>query len=268
MNSRTLIIDLLLAVVIAGIFFCLSLVAQAYQMVITIESQVAETKELEARPYEKIAEESSVPEIREVLAVTPESKVDINIEPEAEIISVPEIEIEPQPKAGPPLADVEVVVEPAKKVASKVITTPTKPIPSNDFATELINLIERETNSFRKANVLSPLSQEFALQLNAKNYSESMLKGDFMSHTNKAGCDLTCRFKADGYEASAWGENLAMIKFDNPLSAAEVADYFMKGWKKSSGHRENLLSSDFTHQGVGVSYSNNAVYVSVQFAQQ
>jgi len=58
-----------------------------------------------------------------------------------------------------------------------------------------------------------------------------------------------------------------MVKFDDTLSITEVANMFMSGWRKSSGHRANLLSSDFTHQGVGVAKSNGAIYVVVQFSK-
>jgi uncharacterized protein YkwD len=94
-----------------------------------------------------------------------------------------------------------------------------------------------------------------------------MLKSNFLSHTDENGCDLTCRFKADGYIASTWGENLAKIEFTNMPTPDEVADFFMNGWEQSSGHRENLLSAEFERQGIGIAIGTKAIYTTVHFAK-
>ncbi len=249
------------------------MVAQAYHMVITIEAQnnfePIDNEELEAILNKETIEDDLYIETKPPV---PTQESEVHVVEESKPNENPETDIEPEPVVEEPVLvkeKVPVVVEEAEEVKEVELVTPPQPkaAQSSEFASELIKLIEKETNAFRRANNLDTLSREPVLEQNAKRYGETMLSGDFMSHTNKAGCDLTCRFKADGYVTNAWGENLAMIKFDDPLSAKEVADFFMTGWKKSSGHRENLLSSDFRYQGIGVAYSHNAVYVSVQFAK-
>jgi uncharacterized protein YkwD len=135
------------------------------------------------------------------------------------------------------------------------------------YTKEVTRLIEEKTNAFRVSEDLLPLSYDIRLERNATAYSHIMQDGDFLSHTNTSGCGLTCRFTKDGYEATAWGENLATMSFGSRPSAEEVASFFMAQWKKSAGHRENLMSPVFTNQGIGVAVSANSVYATVQFAK-
>ncbi len=135
------------------------------------------------------------------------------------------------------------------------------------YVKTLIQLIEEMTNSFRIEEGLNPLVYSSTLETNAQKYSEVMLAGNFLSHTNKIGCSLTCRFSNDGYTATAWGENLATISFTKKQSPEEVASFFMGQWKKSAGHRDNLVSEQFTHQGIGIAVSATSVYATVQFAK-
>jgi uncharacterized protein YkwD len=146
------------------------------------------------------------------------------------------------------------------------VTPPPSKEDTATFETELRQMIISETNNFRKKNKVSLLSYEYTLEKNARAYSRTLLSGNFLSHTDTKGCDMSCRFKRDGFVAQAWGENLAVLKFSDMPSAREVATYFMREWEKSEGHRENLLSPKFTHQGIGVAISNKAIYVTVQFA--
>lgn len=260
-NSHTIIKNILLTIAVVGIFCCLCLVAQAYHLTIQIESEakikIETNREVAAIATAEPKDTSPVFIPAEVIAKETETVTDYEpeIKPESEVVDMSDTK-----------KDSTVVTEPI--VAVEPVIEVTSPITSgSDFIDELIRLIESETNSFRLANNLAVLSHEPVLKINAEKYSQAMLRDGFMSHTDQTGCDLTCRFEKDGYEASSWGENLATIKFDRALTAEEVADYFMTGWKKSSGHRENLLSSDFTHQGIGVARNNNVVYVSVQFAK-
>ncbi len=169
------------------------------------------------------------------------------------------------------------VIIPVKpKVAAKVIESSvvvTSPpaqtsVQEEEFAVKLVSLIEEQTNEFRTRNNLKSLKSNSALESIAETYSTTMLEGDFFSHTDQDGCDLMCRFKANGYEFFSVGENLAQMKFSVTPTALEAASQFMEGWQESAGHRENLLSPLFTHQGIGVAMSNGALYVTVDFSKQ
>ena len=153
-----------------------------------------------------------------------------------------------------------------------IVTKPTRaPVPSIQsdaaYMAEITRLINVQTNTFRKANKLTTLTLDTTLTQNATAYSRTLLAGHFLSHTDKKGCDMTCRFTRDGYtNAWAWGENLATLHFSDRPTAEYVASYFMQAWKKSAGHRENLLTASYTHTGIGVSMDSHSIYVTVQFS--
>jgi uncharacterized protein YkwD len=195
----------------------------------------------QATTTEPIAEEET-PEPKEE---EKEEVVTIKEEPKVAVVETKKVEVQKQP-----------VVVPVVKDTS-----------SNGFKQELASLIQTQTNAFRKKNGLPPLQLDTTLAQQALSHSKDMLKEDFFSHTNTSGCDFTCRFNASGYDARAWGENLAQYSFSDFPTAQEVANNFMSGWQKSAGHRENLLGESFTYQGIGVALDGETIYVTVDFAQ-
>jgi uncharacterized protein YkwD len=135
-----------------------------------------------------------------------------------------------------------------------------------DFAKEINSLLIEATNKFRRGQSLTPFVTDVTLIASAKKFSSQLLIGKYLAHIDTAGCNLTCRFTASGYLAQSWGENLAMINFTDKSTATYVANFFMAEWLSSSGHRKNILSPTFTHQGIGVSVDGNNVYSVVHFA--
>ena len=150
-----------------------------------------------------------------------------------------------------------------------VVTPPVQKLSVSDaqFAAAVVSHIEEQTNDYRIKSDLQALKPDDVLQKIAESYSATMLENNFFSHADKNGCDVICRLESHEYKAFSWGENLAQIKFSQTPTALEVSTSFMQGWKKSAGHRKNLLSAKFTHQGVGVAVSKNAVYVTVNFSE-
>ncbi|WP_196049123.1 CAP domain-containing protein, partial [Clostridium saudiense] len=69
--------------------------------------------------------------------------------------------------------------------------------------------------------------------------------------------------KADGVTYRAWGENIAYIGGVSDPTA--LANQFMTNWMNSQGHRENILSTNFSSIGVGVYKIGNKVYVTQEF---
>jgi uncharacterized protein YkwD len=202
----------------------------------TLLEEVEETSELEPE------EETQEPEERSVEEVAPLAKQTITQQ-----LPEPTVTVAPAP------------------------TTQKVTVANNDnnsaYMQELASLIHAQTNAFRKKNGLPALTSDARLEQNAQGHSRQMLKEDFFSHTNTNGCDFTCRFQASGYDAQTWGENLGQYSFSDFPRAESVASYLMKGWQKSSGHRENLLGEAFTSQGIGIAMDNGTIYVTVDFAQ-
>lgn len=166
------------------------------------------------------------------------------------------------------VAGAEVIKKPVAPSVSAPAPTPqpNTTVTNSAFGTEVTALITAATKKLRQNESLPSYSVDSALAASAKKYSSRLLAGNYLAHIDTNGCDLTCRFDESGYAASSWGENLAMMEYDERPSAEYVANFFMTQWQKSAGHRKNILSPTFTHQGIGVSVANGKIYVVVHFA--
>lgn len=276
-TSHTLIKDSIAAIAVAGVFCGAVLIADAYHSVLLTERIIDVVPTTVIAPLRSAGEPP--------VLITPEASTsdttvydttDTSTTPD----ELPELALESDDTTSPTLkASSETETEANTTIAPLIqLVLPTQPIVSaasnvtqsaladHTFAAELITLIEQRTNAFRKRQGLDSLTHEPTLERNARRYSQTMLEGNFLAHTDESGCDLTCRFTADNYRAQAWGENLARLEFSDTQTPADVADYFMTEWQKSAGHRTNLLSAVFTHQGVGVVHTDNRIYVTVHFA--
>ncbi len=98
------------------------------------------------------------------------------------------------------------------------------------------------TNKEREKKGLPALKKNDELMLAARKHALSMASHDDLSHN--LGGDPGKRIKAAGYNWKACGENIAW-NYSN-------AETVVSGWMNSSGHRRNILSTNFTEIGVGV----------------
>lgn len=169
-------------------------------------------------------------------------------------------------KPTPTVAETRITQRHIAKPASSPPAVPATAVSASAFGAEVALRITAATNKLRQNEFLPTFSADRTLAASAKKYSSRLLANNYLSHVDKNGCDLTCRFTESGYRASSWGENLAMMEYDERPSAEYVANFFMTQWQKSAGHRKNLLSDTFTYQGVGVSVIEGKVYVVVHFA--
>lgn len=112
-------------------------------------------------------------------------------------------------------------------------------------------------NADRAKNGLPALKVNSSLTGLAERYAQDMINRGYFSHNNPEGQTPFDRMKAAGISYKYAGENLAI---NSSVDAAEAA--FMT----SSGHRANILSSNFTEVGIGVKYApNGSVYVVQEF---
>lgn len=269
MSKREIVEDSLLAVTIVCLFSLIFSFTYAFQNEI---QQSASVQSVTLPPIEKVAKVEqtiSVPTAQTAITAT---STDIVAEATTTLESTPEIIDVVFVKKITPVADT--ASKPDKKVSAPVvphIATPSTPsvqsINESDYMQSLASLLEQQTNAFRKNNNLPNLLADSVLKQSGEKYSKLMLRENFFSHTDNNGCDMTCRFKNNGYKANTWGENLAKMSFDDLPPVEEVADFFMDGWEKSAGHRENLLSDAFTHQGIGIAMDSGNIYVTVDFAK-
>jgi uncharacterized protein YkwD len=118
------------------------------------------------------------------------------------------------------------------------------------------DLINRE----RQRRGLSPLAWDGNLVRLARHHSENMARGGYMSHVDREGLDLKARAQALGLHGwKTLGENIAYNQgYDDPTAFA------VERWMVSEKHRENALSDEYTHAGVGIARASDGTYYFTQ----
>ena len=110
-----------------------------------------------------------------------------------------------------------------------------------------VNSMEKQvaslTNSKRKAAGLGSLTLDSQLSKLARMKAEDMAKKGYFSHTSPTYGSAFDMMKKYGVSYRTAGENIA--------KGQKTPEAVMNGWMNSSGHRANILSSAYTHIGVG-----------------
>ena len=120
--------------------------------------------------------------------------------------------------------------------------------------------ITQRINVIRQEHGLAPLQRNAPLTRVARTYSCEMAAGGFFAHESPSGEDAADRVLAAGLEYRAVGENLAYT-----TNAPDPVDAAIDGWMKSDGHRENILSVEYTWTGVGVCRNGETLYYTQLF---
>lgn len=98
-------------------------------------------------------------------------------------------------------------------------------------------------NAERKTAKVAALQADPALNRIASAKAEDMAKYGELSHTSQSYGTVEEMLKKFDYKWKAYGENIA--------AGFNTAKGVTDAWMASSGHKENLLSSTFTHMGAG-----------------
>ena len=127
--------------------------------------------------------------------------------------------------------------------------------------------IWRFTNDVRRQYGLPPVGQEGALSRVSQAYAADMLVRRFFSHTNPEGLTAGERLKPF-YSGPiyGWGENIWEGSNLSAVDREALARRIMDAWMSSPGHRQNILSPDYTHLGVGVAASGREIRATQLFA--
>lgn len=128
-------------------------------------------------------------------------------------------------------------------------------------ADDILALVNQE----RTSRSLAPLVLCQRLTVAAQRHSDDMVARQFFDHTNPSGQDPFERMVAIGYNYTWAGENIAV----GQPTAADV----MNAWMNSTGHRANILSTHYTHLGVGTAVgdykaSNGQIYHNMKYWTQ
>jgi len=121
----------------------------------------------------------------------------------------------------------------------------------SEFAAAVEQGIHDGVNERRQANGLDTLSYSDAIATVARDHSQYQADQGELMHVQLDGDTVGDRLAQDGISCTRWGENI-LYNYSADLSADEAASNCVDQWMNSSGHRENILTAEFTVEGVGV----------------
>jgi uncharacterized protein YkwD len=113
--------------------------------------------------------------------------------------------------------------------------------PSNEItAANVLRLM----NDYRASEGLAPLHSDERLDLAAADRMHNMEEESYWSHQSPRGESPFQWLDRHAYHYRSAGENLAY--------GFETARLLVQSWMESSGHRANILSSDYEHCGIAI----------------
>ncbi|MBA2861405.1 uncharacterized protein YkwD [Methanococcus maripaludis] len=177
-----------------------------------------------------------------------------------------------------PVVEEPVVEEPV--VEEPVVEEPVVEEPVVDKNSLIEQYILEYTNMERSSYGLDELILDSKLSQISQAHSDDMVENNYFSHTNLDGETPTDRaiaagynvvkYLGDGYYSTGIGENIAKMPTGNVLGigyvsddAESIAEAIVDAWMDSPGHRANILNSQYTNMGIGVSF-DGTYYVATQ----
>ena len=134
-------------------------------------------------------------------------------------------------------------------------------IPNIDGTKAIENEVIRLVNVERSKNGLAGLKANWQLCRVARYKSEDMRDKNYFSHTSPTFGSPFDMIKNFGICFSAAGENIAM--------GQQTPSSVMTSWMNSTGHRQNILNTNYTEIGVGIAKSSNGgIYWVQQFIRR
>lgn len=97
---------------------------------------------------------------------------------------------------------------------------------------------------------VAPLNWNAALATAAQRHSVDMARNDHFDHTGTDGSTAGQRIRDAGYDASAWGENIA--------AGYASVDAVVAGWLASEGHCRNIMSANHADFGASCVYRSGS----------
>lgn len=125
-----------------------------------------------------------------------------------------------------------------------------KNIQNENTYTDLINEVYEITNNYRSLVGVSSLTLDSSL-VEAASIRAKELSNSF-SHTRPNGSSCFTVLSELGISYGTAGENIA--------AGYSSSQSVMEGWRSSSGHYQNIISSKFKKIGIGVNIINNQYY--------
>ena len=168
---------------------------------------------------------------------------------------IPEIPDAPQEQEKPEIEapDTPIVPETPDNPDVPEADDGTTTNPADSVIMQLLTLVNNE----RVKNGIAALTYDETLELCA--YVRSKEIKSLFSHTRPDGTSCFTVLDQYNYKYSYAGENIAY--------GQETAEEVFRDWMNSQGHRENILSPNFTRIGMS-RYENGSVYWAQMFASK
>ncbi|AXH98255.1 hypothetical protein DV702_00190 [Sporosarcina sp. PTS2304] len=130
--------------------------------------------------------------------------------------------------------------------------------PNERYKQHSEQLMHELVNQARHAAGLPILNENKLLTTAARMHSEDMARNNYFSHTNLRGESASQRVENIGLRPNATGENIAQ-GYLNSILAHE-------GLMNSLGHRNNILSPEYSQLGIGIAFnSESKPYITQKF---
>jgi uncharacterized protein YkwD len=120
-------------------------------------------------------------------------------------------------------------------------------------------LVVEATNDFRRAQGRSPLERHGKLAAAAERFAKFMAATGKFSH-EADGRKPRERVVEQGYRYCMVAENISYQYSSAGLETRELASRLVEGWKRSPGHRANMLDGVAVHTAVAVARSATTGY--------
>jgi uncharacterized protein YkwD len=141
-------------------------------------------------------------------------------------------------------------------------------------------------NKERHKQGLSQLEWDDALAHIGRKHSRDMAVRNYFDHYSPEGFDFLDRYQQAGYLCSIrinrtihmGAENIALNNLYDSVttmngdafydwnSQEKIADTTVRGWMNSPGHRKNILTPHWRHEGIGVNIApDDKIYITQNF---
>lgn len=118
-------------------------------------------------------------------------------------------------------------------------------------------LIIEGTNAFRREQGMDALAANAGLQRAARYFADYMARTDRYGH-QADGAEPADRATRHGYDWCQVSENISYQYTSATFGTTELAGRYVEGWKRSPGHRKNMVDRDDVHMAVAVARSRES----------
>jgi uncharacterized protein YkwD len=147
-------------------------------------------------------------------------------------------------------------------IAAKRLVT----VPGDINPSKLEKAIHSATNDQRASRGYGRLAYDTHIAGIARTHSRTMATQGFFAHESPDGSTMMDRYRRANYDGQQAAENIAKQYAANTTDTNTIATDVVDGWMDSPGHRENILTSGFDVEGIGLYQGDDgALFITQNF---